>query len=150
MALGHFQVPQGQPHRDRGETRGRLYLRNNSMWTTAGAIFSTTSAMKLYLWRKLLGSSCPENKAKTGHVKTLCSVLWSPETGTGEKKPKYTPGSLEPWTSEDKTPDLCPAAKVLGALKGTPTQVRGDTHALLLSFQWFRCKNTEPEAPADT
>lgn len=30
------------------------------MWTTAGAIFSTTSAIKLYLCRRLLGCSWPE------------------------------------------------------------------------------------------
>lgn len=37
-----------------------VYLRNNSMWTTAGAIFSTTSAIKLYLCLRLFGCSWPE------------------------------------------------------------------------------------------
>ena len=63
---------------------GALYLRNSSMWTTAGAIFSTTSAIKLYLWRRLLGSSWPENRNKDRHLKILCSVLWVRRT----KKPK--------------------------------------------------------------
>lgn len=35
------------------------------MWTTAGAIFSTTSAIKLYLCRRLLGCSWPETETES-------------------------------------------------------------------------------------
>lgn len=37
-----------------GAGRGCTHLRKSSMWTTAGAIFSTTSAMKLNLYRGLV------------------------------------------------------------------------------------------------
>lgn len=48
--------------------RQNAYLRKSSMWTTAGAIFSTTSAMKLYRWRRLSGfPSWPEKPAEIFH-----------------------------------------------------------------------------------
>lgn len=52
-----------------------VYLRYNSMWTTAGAIFSTTSAIKLYLCRRLLGCSWPEIETD--------NMSWVPQV-TGE------------------------------------------------------------------
>lgn len=86
------------------------------MWTTAGAIFSTTSAMKLYLWRRLLGSSCPEdeNKEKTPENAGLCAVVawrkvWVRGAGMG---------------AEDKAPDLGSMAKTLLALEEISTQTR--------------------------
>lgn len=50
-----------------GGSRGRQrvqYLRKSSMWTTAGAIFSTTSAMKLNLYRGLAACEGPTLAAR--------------------------------------------------------------------------------------
>lgn len=72
--------------------------------------------MKLYLWRKLLGSSCPEdeNKEKTPGNTGLCAVVawrevWVRGAGMG---------------AEDETPDLGSMAKTLLALEEIPAQTR--------------------------
>lgn len=56
----------------KNKTGHLVYLRNNSMWTTAGAIFSTTSAIKLYLCLRLFGCSWPE--IETGDMSWVLQV----------------------------------------------------------------------------
>lgn len=48
------------------------YMRYSSMCTTAGEIFSTTSAIKLYLYRGLSGSFCPVTEKKVIIICIFC------------------------------------------------------------------------------
>lgn len=53
-------------------TQAPTHLRKSSMWTTAGAIFSTTSAMKLNLYRGLVSWWRPALAARTKSVGETC------------------------------------------------------------------------------
>lgn len=66
------------PSRQRGS--GFTHLRNSSMWTTAGAIFSTTSAMKLNLYRGLVSWWRP---ALAGSSRCISEAQTPPGTRPG-------------------------------------------------------------------
>lgn len=55
----------------------QAYFRNSSMCTTAGAIFSTTSAMKLNLYLGLLGCVGPILAERITHVNKKSSTMFS-------------------------------------------------------------------------
>ena len=66
------------------------------MWTTAGAIFSTTSAMKLNLYRGLLSLWRP---ALAGRTQCLSESQTLPKTclGEGRKLAPETPLGSQPF-----------------------------------------------------
>lgn len=63
--LPHPQPPESSREGTSSGEGGVTHLRKSSMWTTAGAIFSTTSAMKLNLYRGLVSWWRPALAART-------------------------------------------------------------------------------------
>jgi hypothetical protein len=58
------------------------------MWTTAGAIFSTTSAMKLNLYRGLVSWWRP---ALAGRTRCVSKTCWLPAAPPGLKEEEALP-----------------------------------------------------------
>lgn len=68
-----------------GPGRGQdTHLRKSSIWTTAGAIFSTTSAMKLNLYRGLVSWWRPTLAARTKGVSETCWLPAAPRSRVEE------------------------------------------------------------------
>lgn len=80
-----------------GAGRGCTHLRKSSMWTTAGAIFSTTSAMKLNLYRGLVSWWRPAVAGGAGAQLREAAPGSRPEPPRVGKKaapPRPPPGTL--------------------------------------------------------